>query len=118
MRKAAILGAAFLTAMSLPAQAGLMDTRTVREFLVACARNKPACSEEVSGRVNAEESLDRSGDVCLNDDQHDQPGTIYISILRYLTGRREVAAMAPAAAIDQAAGILYPCIDYSPQPNP
>jgi hypothetical protein len=117
MRGGTIFCVLFLAGAVMPADAALMDARTVREFLPACARDKAACAEAVAGRVTAEDSPDRSGDVCLNDDQRDQPGTIYISILRWLTGRREVAGMRPAEAIDQAAGILYPCIDNSPDPG-
>ena len=111
MRKAAVLCAAVLSATIMSAHAGPIDARTVREFLPACAKDKTACADEVAGRVTAADSPDRSGDVCLNDDQRDEPGTIYKSVLSWLTGRREVAGIAPGEAIDQAAAILYPCIN-------
>jgi hypothetical protein len=111
MRKVAVLCAAFLSVTIVTAQAGPIDARTVTAFLAACAKDKAECADEIAGRVTAADSPDRSGDICLNDDQRDEPGTISKSILTWLTGRREVARIAPGEAIDQAAAILYPCIN-------
>jgi hypothetical protein len=115
MRKFALPIVFFLSV--LPALARPVDAPTVTAFLAACAKDKNLCADEVASLVNDAYVPDRSGDVCLSDDQLDQPGTIYISILKYLTGRREVARMKPADAIIQAAVILYPCIDTSPEPD-
>jgi hypothetical protein len=91
-----------------------MDAPTVTAFLAACGKDRSQCSDEVAGLINDAYIPDRSGDVCLNEDQLDEPGTLYIPVLRYLTGRREMARMKPAEAIIQAAIVLYPCVDAAP----
>src|ERR1700733_9232349 len=111
MRKAASLCVLFLSVAALPAEAAPIDAPTVTAFLAACAKDKQTCADEIADRVTAADSADRSGDVCLTDDQRDEPGTISKSMLRWLTGRREVAKLPPGAAIDQGAAILYPCIN-------
>jgi hypothetical protein len=111
MRKAAALSTMLFALAAMPAQAAPLEARNVTVFLAACAKDKKTCADEIADRVTAADSPDRSGDVCLNDDQRDEPGTISKSILRWLTGRREVAKKPPGEAIDQAAAILYPCIN-------
>jgi hypothetical protein len=100
--------------VSGPAFARPIDAPTVTAFLAACAKDKPLCDEEVQGLVNDAYIPDRSGDVCLSDDQLDEPQTISFVILRYLAGRRDLARMKPADAILQVATVLYPCVDTSP----
>jgi hypothetical protein len=107
----------FFAAAILPAFARPIDALTVTAFLAACAKEKTLCGDEVVGLVNDAYIPDRSGDVCLSDDQLDQPGTISLVILKYLGGRRDLARMKPAEAILQVATVLYPCIDTSPEPD-
>ena len=116
-RAAAAIACALLGAAILPALGRPLDAPTVTAFLAACAKERSLCAEEVEGLVNDAYIPDRSGDVCLSDDQLDEPGTIFVSILRYLTGRREMARLKPADGVIQTAVILYPCIDTSPEPD-
>jgi hypothetical protein len=119
IRAGAAIAFAVFTAAILPALARPIDAPTVTAFLAACANEKTLCGDEVVGLVNDAYIPDRSGDVCLSDDQLDQPGTISLVILKYLPGRRDLARMKPAEAILQVATVLYPCIDTSPpEPEP
>jgi hypothetical protein len=106
-----------LFAAILPALARPIDAPTVTAFLAACAKDKTMCNDEVIGLVNDAYIPDRSGDVCLSDDQLDQPGTIAMVVLKYLGSRRDLARLKPAEAILQVATVLYPCVDTSPEPD-
>ena len=106
-----------LAAAIPPALARPIDAPTVTAFLAACAKDRTMCSDEVIGLVNDAYIPDRSGDVCLSDDQLDQPGTISLVVLKYLRDRRDLARLKPADAIIQVAAVLYPCIDTSPEPD-
>ena len=107
-KPATIFGALVLCALAGQAHGKPIDEKTVRTFLVACAKDKDECIKDISDQVMAEDA-DGSGTACLTDDMRDEPITIYRAMLRWLTGNRKVAAMPPATAIETGAKILYPC---------